>query len=459
MSIKKAFTPAPEIRVRLNVGGLYDISTGRYYIGKRGESILNGGLQAINIIGGFGNSGKSLFDHSLMFVALNNYVKADGMLHDTELTVDINRVIEASMLLPGATGESYLDSDRFVYTNQAQEDCIANKWWPRIKDYLNSKIKAKDYLATPFIDSKNAVIKVLRPTILALDSLSEMQFDKSIETQDDAEIGDSARNTEFMQEGGFKTRLLREMSQIAPATNTYVIATVAIGLTQEMGRFPPPKLLDTLKNGVKFKNATNKLSTLSNSFLCSLKTEVETGSEKDVRYHYTPNSSFAGDTELKKVIYGDLRNKGGAVGPNLEFFYSQAEGMLYDLTNFNFFKEEDYGIEGNATTFRVSLKPDVVLNRKTVRTKLREDYRLRRACEIQAQLMYITKYWTTYPKDWLCTPKELYDDIKAMGYDWDELLNTRGHWIFEEDTHPLNYLSTECLLRIRKGLYVPYWKK
>ncbi len=56
-----------------------------------------------------------------------------------------------------------------------------------------------------------------------------------------------------------------------------------------------------------------------------------------------------------------------------------------------------------------------------------------------------------------CTPQELYDDLKAKGFDWDVLLNTRGYWTYLDDPNPLPFLSTMDLLRMRTGEYFPYW--
>ena len=59
--------------------------------------------------------------------------------------------------------------------------------------------------------------------------------------------------------------------------------------------------------------------------------------------------------------------------------------------------------------------------------------------------------------DLWCTPQELYKDIKEQGYDWDQLLSTRGYWMFDNDKQATPYLSTLDLLRMRKKLYKPHW--
>jgi len=53
----------------------------------------------------------------------------------------------------------------------------------------------------------------------------------------------------------------------------------------------------------------------------------------------------------------------------------------------------------------------------------------------------------------------LYNDLKAIGYDWDVLLNTRYYWVpeDEEKDQEYPYLTGRDLLRRRKGLYIPYW--
>ena len=59
----------------------------------------------------------------------------------------------------------------------------------------------------------------------------------------------------------------------------------------------------------------------------------------------------------------------------------------------------------------------------------------------------------------MCTPKELYEDIKKLGYDWNVLLDTRGYWTIDQYTNKVPFLSTVDLLKMRKGLYTPYFLK
>jgi hypothetical protein len=107
------------------------------------------------------------------------------------------------------------------------------------------------------------------------------------------------------------------------------------------------------------------------------------------------------------------------------------------------------------------LLPDVSLQRTTLRKQINENYALRRALEITSEMLQMQYLFSPAGKQYLCTPEDLYNDLIAMGYDWDTLLNkTRGYWIFEEeDNNNLPFLSTMDLLRMRGGVYTPYWLK
>ena len=68
------------------------------------------------------------------------------------------------------------------------------------------------------------------------------------------------------------------------------------------------------------------------------------------------------------------------------------------------------------------------------------------------------KHYYRHYENLLCTPKELYDDLIKLGYDWDILLNTRGWWTIDNETKELPpFLSTKDLLLMRTNEYTPYW--
>ena len=107
----------------------------------------------------------------------------------------------------------------------------------------------------------------------------------------------------------------------------------------------------------------------------------------------------------------------------------------------------------------MDLCPDIPLSRTTIRRQIEKYPELRLALEHTTYLYQIDRYWKNFDQSLLCSPKELYEDLKKLGYNWDELLKTRNYWTFDQYTNPVRYLSIIDLLKMRAGLYKPYWMK
>ena len=155
------------------------------------------------------------------------------------------------------------------------------------------------------------------------------------------------------------------------------------------------------------------------------------------------------------------RSKSGESGVVIDILVSQSDGVLPHLSQFHYIKNNGrYGLGGNDRNYFLELLPDVNLSRTTVRTKIDENPKVRRALEITSELAQIEQYWRNIDPSILCKPKQLYEDIKKLGYNWDDILsNTRGWWTINNDTHPVPFLSTMDLLKMRNGTYKPYWMK
>lgn len=48
-------------------------------------------------------------------------------------------------------------------------------------------------------------------------------------------------------------------------------------------------------------------------------------------------------------------------------------------------------------------------------------------------------------------------DLEKLGYNWDQLLDTRGWWAPVGVHEDIKFLSTKDLLQMRTGQYIPYW--
>jgi hypothetical protein len=153
-----------------------------------------------------------------------------------------------------------------------------------------------------------------------------------------------------------------------------------------------------------------------------------------------------------------LRSKSGPSGMAFKLIVSQQEGVLDSLTEFHFIKSEKrWGLGGNVQNYWLEFCPDIALSRTAIRKKIDAHPELRRGLNLAAEMLQIAYLWHDVAPELECTPKELYDDLIAMGYDWKVLLNTRGWWAPEGIHDDIPFLSTMDFMRMRVGLYIPYW--
>ena len=152
------------------------------------------------------------------------------------------------------------------------------------------------------------------------------------------------------------------------------------------------------------------------------------------------------------------RSKSGPSDFTLNIIVSQSEGVLPSLTEFWALKENDrYGLEGNDRNYSLTLYPGVNRSRTTIRTKIDSDPKLQRALNITSELMQMWQFYRNL-RPTLPSPKELYDKITELGYDWDMILSkTRRWWTIENTKHELHFLSTMDLVHMYHGKYHPYW--
>jgi hypothetical protein len=458
------FQEAPEIRPSLNIGCLFDIPTGTYFIGKHGESILNGGLMYVTGVGGRGNTFKSTIAHFMSLSAMNRYAQAKALFYDAEPpSISKRRLRSLSKKMDNLIQHDIFDEERATITDSSQMS--GNKLFEAIKQYSKSKIdknKLKEnLLTTPFIDDKGNSIKTFFPTIFEKDSLSMMPFDSVDAIYDKNEVGDSGMNVEAMKSSAAKSQMLLQYPAITAPNNNYIIATAHMGDDIVMDPYAPPqKKLTFLKNKLKFKNVPEKFTFLTNNLWITISASVLShDTTKAPLYPKNSDDNVKGDTDLQCVIVQNLRAKNGPTGMPIEVIISQSEGVMVGLTEFNYIKAFDrFGLGGNIQNYYLELLPDVALSRTTIRSKIDSNEKLRRALEITSEMLQIFNLHNIDSK-YICTPKELYDQLKEKGYDWDILLNTRGYWIFEGTEHPLEFLSTMDLLRMRVDEYKPFWIK
>lgn len=453
------FKPSPLVRPLLNIGCLLDVVSGNYIIGKNGESILVGGLAPLTGIGGRGNTFKSTLAHFMMLSVLNRYHCSNALVYDTENSLQISRLYELAQAMDFIGGVDLEAEKRLMVTDSTVYK--GEELWSLTKQTLEAKLNdKKTRLTTPFVDRDGTMMQHLLPTIFECDSFSQWSS-SSVEKIQEGDVGSSERNIESLRGSMAKNQLLMETPSLSGRTGAYMIFTAHMGDDLALDPYAPPaKKLTFLKNKVKFKNVPEKFTFLMNNcWYCFHAEALVNQTTKAAEYpRDSDDNQKKGDTDLMRVSVMQLRGKSGGTGLILEFVVSQAEGILRGLTEFNYIKIMNrYGLGGNDRNYYLELVPEISLSRTTVRSKIDESPKLQRALEITSEMCQIQYYMTELDDSFICSPKELYDDLKAKGYDWDVLLDTRGYWVFEENKHPKNFLSTMDLLRMRAGLYHPFW--
>ncbi len=468
-SLIPSFQRSLPVKPSINIGACLDIPTGTYITGLHGESILNGGLAAITGVVGIGNNFKSTIAHFMNLSAMDKImpvVETSISTYDTEVNInesELKRFYTNRPNFPSLKDKDLIDLGLWQVTDKSVY--YANEWYEIYRDFMkgkrgNDKVK----LFTPFPDRDGtSTVKFPVPTFTEVDSFSEFETADIAKIQEDNELGDSGGNTIHMRKGLVQTRFLMELPALVGSGGGYVTLTAHVGKKIQMASGPmpqpPEKILQHLKNGDAVKGVSSKFFfLLHNCWHARNAAPYINQSTKAAEYPRDGEDNLAGDTDLNIVTVTQLRGKNGSTGYSINLLVSQRDGVLPSLTEFHYCKTNGrWGLGGNDKNYFLELCPEVKLMRTTVRSKLENDPLLARAMNITSELLQIKQFWPAFPKELMCTPLELYEDLKKLGYDWKDLLNTRGWWTLNNDEFPIPMLSTLDLLKMRKGEYFPYW--
>lgn len=465
-NLQANFTQIPNIKFSYNTGALFDIPTGRYETGKYGESILNGGLGNITGIVGIGNNFKSTIMHYMMLSAMSKFDGSAANTYDTEINISENRAKALANNIRELNNEDIIHKGRWKITDKTAY--FGNEWFETLKEFMTTKFdNAKSITKlSPFLarDGKTQ-LPMLIPTFSEIDSLTKFTTSSSDSMQDDNELGDSGANTLYMKEGQAKKRMLSYLPKPVQQSNNYMLISAHVGKNIPMDpRAAPVKKLQFLKNNDTLKGATDDFTFLTtNCWQCQNATPLfyDDSPKNGPLYPRHKEDNMKGDTDLFLVTLIQLRSKTGPSGLIMQIIVSQQEGVLPGLSEFHYIKVNgQFGLCGSNQNYALDLLPDVALSRTAVRGKLEDNAQLRRAMTITAELCQMKYLWHYLPEGLLITPKELYDRLKEIGYDWSVLLSTRGWWTFDNDSKDkIPFLSTMDLLNMAKkeNPYIPYW--
>lgn len=449
----------PAFRPALNVGCLMDISTGKYEQGKYGEMILNGGLGSLTGICSRPNNFKTALGVYMLAMVRRAFPTSFSMIYDTEGTLNpVARFSSLSVNYPELAAIDFEHDEQFTFTDLSRY--TGDEFFYVFRKALDEKAKnEKDHIRTaPFLDLHGANRKLLHPTTGFIDSFSKFIVSAVDDMYAKNKIGDGKNNTDAMTNGKAKNQLFNQMPQVCAKTGTYMIMTAHVGDIIQMEMYPTDKRnLSHMKKDTVLKGVSGGFYSLPNNVFSVETNKPLTNNEKMPQYPLDNSTAMQGDTDLRILEVMNLRGKGGITGLPFHIIVSQTEGVLPSLTEFHYCKEAAFGIGGNLQNYFVELCPDIALSRTKVRQKLNAEPKLRRAVEIQSEMLQLIQFqrWTDVP-----SPKELYDGLKKMGYDWDMILtSTRAYWMCLEEEHlsEKKFLSTYDLIRMLRSEYIPYW--
>lgn len=464
---RPAFAQIDNVKPMFNIGCLMDIPTGTYMKGKYGEHILNGGLGLITGIVSTGNMFKSTILHYMMCSAYDKIayaIETHMSTYDTEVNINEDHLLRMVQKFDRLKDRDIFLDQTWLITDKTK--CYANEMHTLLRDFLDEK--KKDYsnkkVNTPFLNREGTdFLSIIPPTLGEIDSFSEFETQDVAKIQTENELGDSGGNTIHMRSGLAKTRFLMELPGLLGSTNHYMLMTAHVGTEIPMASGPmapqPKRALPNMKMGDKIKGTTGKFFFLThNCWQAMSVSKLMNKGTLAAEYPRHGDDVHTGDTDLNLVMLTCIRGKFGMSGINIPVVVSQTDGVLPSLSEFHYIKENSrYGIEGSLQNYVVTLWPDVKLGRTTVRHKIDNDPKLRRAINITAEMLQMLQYWRHINPESIPDPALLRQKLIDMGYDWNILLETRGWWTIDNDKHDIKFLSTQDLINMYHETYHPYW--
>lgn len=473
---------APAHKILLNIGGCFDIPTGNWLVGKYGENILNGGLGFITGQVGPGNNFKSTVLHGMLLrgmgVVFDSCYRPEGKTqkalkrmrtsnstYDTEVNIQEPRLKVLSKQVRELFSQDLFDHENILWQVTDKTVMWGNEFFEKLKEFTRYKRKnIKSYLVeTPFLDRDGKQFNIILPTFGNIDSITDFQTETESDMMDDNELGASAANTLFARGGLFKTRLLTELPGLCGGAYHFMGLTAQLNTEMKMGGPPggasqPPRKLHYLGGDQKIVGATTKFTYATTVAFNARNAAPLVDGDRQAEYPHPGGGRVAKDTDLNKVTLSILRNKNGKTGVDLLVVVTQSEGLQTTLTEFHNIRENKrFGIAGAGQWYTLALYPECAIQRTTIRKKIDDDLKLRRAIHITSEMQQMSVHMPDIWTEVGCEPQVLYDDLKKAGYDWDMILKTRGAYRLNNDAHPIPFLSTLDLLHMRKGTYFPYW--
>lgn len=436
-----------------NTGTIYDLLTGKVLIGHDGKYYLCGGLTN-GVNGGYGppNSFKSsMFD---TFIGRTHAIyDADTLIGDAEGYKD-----EDPTRLTNCAGDlgPRVDKSTIKYISGAR--CSIGELYEEIKQICKRKSEnEKDYtFESPFMNvSTGKRAKAWLPTIIELDSWSEMFSTEEQKLLDKEGLDGDKIKTIFMAEGAKKTTFIRQIRRMCENYGLVVAAIAHKGEETNMSNpgMPVAKKTQQMKQGEKLKNVGSKFYDLTRNLVEIVKSTELKDSSNEALYKYGEDTPVK---DVNEIMLKTIRCKSNMSGPAFPFVASQFSGMLQAATHYHYMRLNGYqGMNGSKMKQQCVLKPDTTISRNTVRENADKDYELARALEICARFLILKNFWVPIPEladVWKIDFADFYERLqKNKSPKISDILNSVGYW-YPDGTCDREYLSIFDILKLtQKG--------
>lgn len=456
--------PAAPFYPMPNTGTILDASAGNWLRGHKGQMILNGGLAPFSCIAALPNMFKSTIAAGYGGAMLRAFEGSVMHVHDTETTIvqeRVERIVRLSMGLPlpnYTVPESLIAKDRMFFTSSV--DYTGTELFNVLKDYAKKRVAEEKRVEMELVDTTTGKPYLYYVPLLEFwDSLSGLKADSAVEMLEKGDVGTSDLNMLAMRVNSGKSQIVEQAPDLTAKHGIYLLTTAHVGQQYQLDQYKPNvKTLQFLKGEVKLKRVPENLSFQTGNCYVISGYSLMTQDKGLAEFPYEPGDESK-HSDLIELTLINMRGKFGPSGIALPIIVSQKEGWLPYMCNFVYLlrSANRYGLVGNVQNYALALMPDMSISRTKVRKKLRESFAAQRAAQILMEMHWTFTYRTDIDESLYCEPEALYAELKAMGYDWDLLLNTRfWHTTINEGAN-VPFLSTMDLLRMRVGAYHPYW--
>jgi hypothetical protein len=469
LSFVAGMTSSNVVHPLLPTSAVFDMMAGQTVIGYDGAAYNNGGLPNNKAVVGGNNTQKTgniVKDIASALVRFQHttvvFVDVEGTFNVPRLANEIDRLIG----IPGYFAEHVMNK-RFFYKNRNDQfdGTAVHNLFKEINEKILQDVKEKKdiYLTTPFPDNEGKPLKIIMPTIIVVDSISEMQFKRVAEHFQTGEVDEGGeKNTRDMKIGNMRRIVYEDADQLGGEAGIFQIWSAQVVDVINMTGRPLEKESTFIRQGKKLK-APKSLMRIPH-----LGIEIIRGSALKSGQEWLYPDPFGKDIVIDKdakenpdlVLYATsiFRNKSGGSGRDLFFIGSQSLGIQEGLTMYHAMKTANmFGLEGSAVSHACVLYPECKVGRTTIRKKLLDDLKLERAFVICYQMWFMQTFWLEMDHKYRITPQELYTKLKDKGLDWNNILeNTVDYW-FDNPAIKKKTVSTHELIRVAIGEREPNW--